>query len=1616
MAPKPSSDDVVEDQEYGDDFDKEDEGEVAVEKVEKKEEKAEAGKEEKEEEKKEEKEEEKKEESKEEAKEETKEEKEEENKEEKKEEKIEEKKEESTGEKATEPEKKEEAATSEEVADKPAEEGVKRSEAKAESGVTSTPAADGAKKITFGLFDGDDEIADIVISADATWEEFKKEANAHSKFAVGHFIYESQGEEVSCRSAKDWQECLEFVEKAKGELKGKLDVDIFAIVNYTLELMQAGHKIGDIVTKSTASWEDFQKSAKEQLQIEVKGIKYDDDYGERKQKGVGCANQEHWEDLLDMMEVDEKYLKNRLKIQILSFTLQCYKGDDVVKTITVFPDDDWAEIASQLRVVEGEPSAFEYEDEKEELIECGDDDAWQKCFALLRKQGSLEVDIIAEDDDPGDPPELPPIQAKKPAKSDEIKAADEPKAALKGAESGSKALGISPAVLHKLMRHKAAIVKACADRDAGGHGLVKTSDLAKELQKVGGCPKEIAEQLLATSKRDARGKNKDVIDYALFFRRFRYIDGQERGLITDVLKSGPLQAARLAVLNRPEVFTKILESEDEADKKKNGPVDAKKCEELLTHSTEKLMSGRQAKMLASIPGFTDRHGETNFRKLPRELLPIDTLQLDRASPLQHALLELIRHAEELETECKEHDDPDRRDGLLSVDEFYSAVKASGMQVPYSVVIPGMVVAAGALQEGKVFYSGVIELAAVAHRSELQWMGTARSGPIQELRRQVLRHKEGILKEIDARAAKDGAKKPESVELLVEVLKDRTQLWKMDAEEAGLMAADVLGERFGLREGRDARRHVEELQFHDFIGTEQLDDAAPALFKSYEHLMQTCMTADEDDTGVLELDAFAEAMRAARIEAKFVDIVTSLLKDEMTFKVQWRELLEHRLVVLGKREAHEILKGWRSVRKQEVRQQVMRHAGTVMLELAEEQQEGTVLLEQMEKALIKVLADDKETKPEDIHEVLQALPVRREDGNLIVEPGELSNFKACNMLREMDETAIKPLLRTRKSVLTDCRSKDRGSSGSIDAERLAQVMYRSQLPASAVDCLVAHADRSDDGRLIEYEAFLARFAVVTKQERHRLELLADDRLQKARALLVAAEEQGTLAGISAAAGQPWMLLKKLKEKIEVDDDEGLALAVHAFADTQKGVSGSLRAEDLVDQLTLSLVDFEPADFRTEEPMTKKGKRPVTGGGENLTPGQKIWRDKILKPRKPGVMDMLAFMRDMPLCVGLSPLREEHKSGHNLPSESVAGLGDFRALTIARETSPSDMQSLMMASVMIKSGEGVPYFNSDKYQILERRARVCLVKLKEERFVGGAHVVPLSRRNAGKDDWIFSKKEETNPFIVRADTTQGLQLYIEFSLLCRKKETTTQGQQALAKGDVKELSCGHGCLVLDKESLPPAGKKTKLVLPLFGGVPWEPRHIEPKDCKKGGLFKRMMGKKIENKLHIELVIENPAKAALLPHNMVCSAVCLEALSQFRAAQKHAASLADPFTRPVQPDLVLTTFPVIMDSFDLMFEFAHKWKERQKALHKWGKKPSADDKNKAFSALVREFYPLIHLDHANLPRNPDAGPNPALQARAKTLDNFRRMKKVTDMLEGNFNDFRYTPFKVDEFVAVV
>ncbi len=68
---------------------------------------------------------------------------------------------------------------------------------------------------------------------------------------------------------------------------------------------------------------------------------------------------------------------------------------------------------------------------------------------------------------------------------------------------------------------------------------------------------------------------------------------------------------------------------------------------------------------------------------------------------------------------------------------------------------------------------------------------------------------------------------------------------MEPEDAALMAEDVPGTRFGLKEGRDAREHVKTLQFFDFAGEESepsapsLGNAAQAIFKRYEHIVEVC---------------------------------------------------------------------------------------------------------------------------------------------------------------------------------------------------------------------------------------------------------------------------------------------------------------------------------------------------------------------------------------------------------------------------------------------------------------------------------------------------------------------------------------------------------------------------------------------------------------------------------------------------------------------------------------------------------------------------------------------------------------------------------------------------------
>jgi hypothetical protein len=148
-----------------------------------------------------------------------------------------------------------------------------------------------------------------------------------------------------------------------------------------------------------------------------------------------------------------------------------------------------------------------------------------------------------------------------------------------------------------------------------------------------------------------------------------------------------------------------------------------------------------------------------------------------------------------------------------------------------------------------------------------------------------------------------------------------------------------------------------------------------------------------------------------------------------------------------------------------------------------------------------------------------------------------------------------------------------------------------------------------------------------------------------------------------------------------------------------------------------------------------------------------------------------------------------------------------------------------------------------------------------------------------------------------------------------------------------------------------------------------------------------------------------ASALPRNLVCAALCLEAVEQFMSVQRAAAQSVPDWSRPVISDHVLGTFPVIMDAPDLMREFAKSWKDTVKKLPA---KAGVEQRNAAFRAAVSAFYPLPHLDPAKFPKNVDDGAPKT--ARGDAMAALLKNKATADALQGGD---AFKPFRIDELM---
>jgi hypothetical protein len=190
------------------------------------------------------------------------------------------------------------------------------------------------------------------------------------------------------------------------------------------------------------------------------------------------------------------------------------------------------------------------------------------------------------------------------------------------------------------------------------------------------------------------------------------------------------------------------------------------------------------------------------------------------------------------------------------------------------------------------------------------------------------------------------------------------------------------------------------------------------------------------------------------------------------------------------------------------------------------------------------------------------------------------------------------------------------------------------------------------------------------------MLADGRLQLARLALLKAAPSGD----SCPKERLGPLVTELTKKVDAASltspslgaalHEGIALALLSMKESHVAADkkGSLTSEDLVASFSAVICDFEPtlpfhaaadqaagstdatgADAERKE--ARKVSLPKKGAKDSMSPAQRVFYEKIIKPRKPGIQEMMDLLRGLPASIITSPLRELQRAGLNLPSAAV-----------------------------------------------------------------------------------------------------------------------------------------------------------------------------------------------------------------------------------------------------------------------------------------------------------------------------------------------------------------------------
>jgi hypothetical protein len=669
------------------------------------------------------------------------------------------------------------------------------------------------------------------------------------------------------------------------------------------------------------------------------------------------------------------------------------------------------------------------------------------------------------------------------------------------------------------------------------------------------------------------------------------------------------------------------------------------AEALLKGKGAGLMSAGDAAALVSAGAGQDG----DFRSLPTDLQAIDICSLSTRCVKEAAMSQLIAHIEEVEGACEGADKANK--GTLPLSSFLTALKQGKADIPPSMVFPEMLCEAGAYRDGLVDYGTFLNHCAVAHDSEVLYMRRGRSEEAQVLRRTVLTHKKAIAEKLGAES---------TPEKLIEVLTGATEPWRMKEQEAQSISIDLSA---GAANAKDMALQVQKLQFSDFDG--ELEAQCDAIFANYDALVELCKEADADNSGSLSFGSFESAASAASLPAVALEATKNCLLREGHSRVPYALLFGSRLRVLTARDL-EILDAWRSPKEQASRLVAFNASETIARSLGT----GSTLVDEG-----KVRSELEANGVSDASVVLKALP-RGEGGQISAEA--VLGLRPRNVIKDSDPELMRTAITFRRGIMAHCADFDKGSTGAVSPADWAAALHMRALPWAAQESLGALAQRSADGKTVLYRKTLSALTLATPHEIEVVSLATDDAVQSARDAILAA---GGVPGLSFAKGEHDAMVSALVSGGVKGPEGGIVKAVRALVASKAGEAGSLRSEDLVD-VKPHYVNPVGSNLLSKKAGKKKEAADVGGvkAGSGLTKGQRIWRDKILRPRKPGVMEILAMMRGMPNSVSLSPLRAEVNSGNNLASSSATRADDPARIVMPRTVKG---ENVIMAQLQVKS---------------------------------------------------------------------------------------------------------------------------------------------------------------------------------------------------------------------------------------------------------------------------------------------------------------------------------------------